>query len=72
VLLGLTKRRDGRCEGRVIDFKNTFDLLTSRCGSELIRICASDPRPDARAQGIATSAAGPLLKVFPQRCLGGW
>ena len=57
-------------EGRMIDFKNTMILLTSKVGTDLIMGMCKDPELMPDSEGISKALREPLLKVFPAAFLG--
>ena len=57
-------------EGRYIDFKNTFILLTSNVGADLITTLAEDPELTPEPDALAEALRPELLKVFPPELLG--
>lgn len=57
-------------EGRLIDFKNTLFLLTTNCGTEVIKTLCSDPEAKPTAGEISNALRQPLLQQFPAALLG--
>ena len=57
-------------EGRLIDFKNTFIILTTNVGTDLIMNMCKDPQLLPDAEGISKALRAPLLKTFPAALLG--
>ena len=54
----------------MIDFRNTFILLTTNVGSELVMSMCKDPELMPTPEALAEALKGPLMKVFPPALLG--